>query len=622
MGNARLFLLLINISLALCAAGKLTVRLEPSDGRLFALPGKLGLACFIKPNGKASLGRYHYQQGLFTEINPHALRRRLKLRALRLAQEIRKLSSQGFNKKLKSLKAKRLMVNIQIKEIDSGLKACQLFLDSYRNGSSSSSLSSEYGSGCSQPDNSSSSKSSESSLSLSFSSSSSGPSCQSGSDIYVDLQLASDCEGTYSIKERNCSGSDGFAYPSLQKAADAVYAGDTVHIRQGVYENKLNYCAGSICKLVKVFISGTQECPITFQPYQGEQVILQGFGFEDADLNGDGLADGPAYPQKRETLFSIEADHIHLRGLELTNSQQVGLNISAKHSLVEHLWVHDNWTTGVLLNEGARNNHLRFLEIHNSRHHNGISLSLARDNLIEHVLSYKNGRQSDGRKVLPISGDPTGGGNSDGFGAFKACYDNAAPGENLCTGNTYRNIIAFGNTDDGGDFSMSHSTIEDCISFANGPEGNRGFKILRAVPLLNFYRNIALTNGSRGFEFRGSVVAIGNLTLYHSGSGMTGIQSDDTVLNNAGAYNTGGDLLISASCGWCSDNWAQDQSGVDPRFSDPVASAGGGFSVDTDFPTGLDIAGKIAFIRSQFSRAFTPAAGSLRWGRALRLGEL
>jgi len=53
-----------------------------------------------------------------------------------------------------------------------------------------------------------------------------------------------------------------------------------------------------------------------------------------------------------------------------------------------------------------------------------------------------------------------------------------------------------------------------------------------------------------------------------------------------------------------------------------VASAGGGFSVDTDFPTGLDIAGKIAFIRSQFSRAFTPAAGSLRWGRALRLGEL
>lgn len=234
MGNARLFLLLINISLALCAAGKLTVRLEPSDGRLFALPGKLGLACFIKPNGKASLGRYHYQQGLFTEINPHALRRRLKLRALRLAQEIRKLSSQGFN----------------------------------------------------------------------------------------------------------------------------------------------------------------------------------------------------------------------------------------------------------------------------------------------------------------------------------------------------------------------------------------GFKILRAVPLLNFYRNIALTNGSRGFEFRGSVVAIGNLTLYHSGSGMTGIQSDDTVLNNAGAYNTGGDLLISASCGWCSNNWAQDQSGVDPRFSDPVASAGGGFSVDTDFPTGLDIAGKIAFIRSQFSRAFTPAAGS------------
>jgi parallel beta-helix repeat protein len=59
-------------------------------------------------------------------------------------------------------------------------------------------------------------------------------------DIFVDGNLSNDCiEGNYSIANRNCTGNDGDAYSSIQEAAQAVYAGDTVWIRQGVYREKV-----------------------------------------------------------------------------------------------------------------------------------------------------------------------------------------------------------------------------------------------------------------------------------------------------------------------------------------------------------------------------------------------
>lgn len=53
--------------------------------------------------------------------------------------------------------------------------------------------------------------------------------------IYVDNQLSDDCIGTYSIAQRDNSGSDGDAYDTIQEAANVVVAGDIVLIRGGTY---------------------------------------------------------------------------------------------------------------------------------------------------------------------------------------------------------------------------------------------------------------------------------------------------------------------------------------------------------------------------------------------------
>ncbi len=57
----------------------------------------------------------------------------------------------------------------------------------------------------------------------------------SSKTFYLDVQLASNCTGTYSIERRNNSGSDGDAYNNLQNAMDALNGGDTLIIRAGNY---------------------------------------------------------------------------------------------------------------------------------------------------------------------------------------------------------------------------------------------------------------------------------------------------------------------------------------------------------------------------------------------------
>ena len=61
---------------------------------------------------------------------------------------------------------------------------------------------------------------------------------------YADGQLLSNCiKGNYSIVNRNCTGSDGNGYISLQAASDASAAGDTILIRSfsGVYTGSAGY---------------------------------------------------------------------------------------------------------------------------------------------------------------------------------------------------------------------------------------------------------------------------------------------------------------------------------------------------------------------------------------------
>ncbi len=81
--------------------------------------------------------------------------------------------------------------------------------------------------------------------------------------IYVDNQLTTDCFATYSIARRDCSGNDGNAYTTIQKAADDTNPGTNVHVRNGDYKESFIITRG-----------GAAWGYVTFAPYTGESVRI------------------------------------------------------------------------------------------------------------------------------------------------------------------------------------------------------------------------------------------------------------------------------------------------------------------------------------------------------------
>lgn len=60
-------------------------------------------------------------------------------------------------------------------------------------------------------------------------------------NIYVDNNLASDCvSNNYSITNRACNSSNGKAYNTVQKAVNAMSAGDHIILRGGTYQECIN----------------------------------------------------------------------------------------------------------------------------------------------------------------------------------------------------------------------------------------------------------------------------------------------------------------------------------------------------------------------------------------------
>jgi hypothetical protein len=82
-----------------------------------------------------------------------------------------------------------------------------------------------------------------------------------GSTRYVDGSMGADCAGTsYSIAFRNCTGSDGQAWNTIQEALAVVNPGDLVYVRGG------DYATGSFTTTR----NGTAGNYITFRRYPGD----------------------------------------------------------------------------------------------------------------------------------------------------------------------------------------------------------------------------------------------------------------------------------------------------------------------------------------------------------------
>ncbi len=124
--------------------------------------------------------------------------------------------------------------------------------------------------------------------------------------IYVDPQLSVNYTRNYSISNRDCSGSDGDAYKTLQSAANAVIAGTLVLIREGLYNEKLIPQN-----------SGKENNYITFKNFESEVV----------EFTGDSLA--PAIWIERK-------DYIVIKGLKFLDTPQFMSIKSSSHITIEN----------------------------------------------------------------------------------------------------------------------------------------------------------------------------------------------------------------------------------------------------------------------------------------------
>lgn len=431
-------------------------------------------------------------------------------------------------------------------------------------------------------------------------------------EYFVDSKPATQLFASWGSREN--------PYSSIQEAVDKSRAGDTIYIREGTYTH-----TDKNRTFVHVTTSGTASAPITIQNYGSEHVVLMGRGFEDRDLNGDGRADGPV-GLTNECLLRIEADYIHVRGLAFTNSNRWAVYLKGDHNRVENCTTHDNWDAGVTIDGNA--NVVSHVEAHHNRHMSGVIIRpsgsdrTASGNTIADSFLHNNGYQADGGRVLPALGDPTGGGNADGFTVFKGCNDTAPAGQNWCNDNTVIGNIAWHNSDDGFDASFANSLIKDNISIDNSSprNGPNGYKTLRDVKNLVFINNITY-HDREGFSLR----VLGGTFLHNlavdtrEGLGFW-LKFPETIVafkNNMSAFSKKGDIRTITDCPpeRCATNWTMDGSGGKNLSGDPqlvnknlFKDAEGDITIQ--LPSGLSIAEKVGWLQKTVREAFTPAPTS------------
>ncbi|MFZ0535007.1 MAG: right-handed parallel beta-helix repeat-containing protein [Anaerolineales bacterium] len=134
-----------------------------------------------------------------------------------------------------------------------------------------------------------------------------------GNSYYVSPQGDDSNPGTFSHPWR-----------TIRKAADSVEPGYTVYIHGGIYHEK-----------IAINHSGTQDMPIRFYAVQGENPIIDG----ENHLPGAGSG-----------LISIFGNWVEITGIEVQNSNYIGIGLYGEHDTVSNAFVHHSQKTGVYIN--------------------------------------------------------------------------------------------------------------------------------------------------------------------------------------------------------------------------------------------------------------------------------
>lgn len=339
-------------------------------------------------------------------------------------------------------------------------------------------------------------------------------------------------------------GTIDLPFASIARGQEAADAGDTVWIRGGVYEYSAG--AGASQNAVLFDKSGSPGQRINYWAYPGESPVFDFYNY---------------LPVERIRGFSVDADWLHFKGLELRGVQQVITNVN------------ESWAIRV---EGDRGNDNIFEQL--NLHHNegpGLFILSGGNNLVLNCDSHHNY-------------DPDRGGeNADGFGSHSDQ-----------DGNVFVGNRAWENSDDGFDFisSPGEVTVADSWSWRNGyipgtntAAGNgAGFKAggfgldpakfpdPEDVPRNVVRNNLAFDNRVQGFyanHHPGGIDWINN-TAFSNSRGFdltndvdpTNWPADHYLRNNISFAN--GSNLFSANQSLIDDEYNTWNSGFDVSAAD------------------------------------------------------
>lgn len=127
-------------------------------------------------------------------------------------------------------------------------------------------------------------------------------------EVYV-ATTGSDSTGTGSIDK---------PFATLNKAQNYVVPGTIVYVRGGTYNQQVKITKGS----------GTAETPVTYMPYPGEKVTIDGIGINIAE---------------NDALFNLlQVNYVNVIGFEIMNSTGRGLNTYVTNNIIlKNNTVHD-----------------------------------------------------------------------------------------------------------------------------------------------------------------------------------------------------------------------------------------------------------------------------------------
>ena len=460
-----------------------------------------------------------------------------------------------------------------------------------------------------------------------------------GKTIFVDNQLADDCPGgNYSIANRDGSGSDGIAYNTLPEAAAAVEHCDTVYIRQGTYTVGDD---GILTMFYLADIESHETGGILVSNYNGESVIFDGGDF-----------------YKYGVLIS-KCKWVRVTGLEFQNMRWCGVSVhsvgvvgGASQITIEHCEAHDCGVSELVQ---------AFRIVGPARYVN-----------FSNLISYNNGI-GIGWEEKPGMGKtvawaPPVAGNIDGYTAdlpeadwdawegwtqyaaryctIENClaFDNMAHEENsdgiatrYAVDSVVQDNICFRNADDNFDMPASvRMTFRRNISFDADPlntaagDGN-GVKFGVWGGLDNvLYRNLCFDNPRCGIETAyAERSGVYNNTCYNNGTyGIYNEASRAAVygsefINNI-CQNNNHDMshYVAALISRADYNSISDANNQAGSYSQSVAQgpnsmistdamlADQSLMIDTNFPAGMSIPEKHAYIRDQVVQKLALASGS------------